>query len=486
MNGKIVWGEEQLLPRRIEWEGAKEEEQERKEDNYDLLQWHERRGAGQGLRNVGNTCFLNSTLQCLLHTPPVHNYKHTCNKPVCTLCLLKRLSVTRSTLPQDFLRYLPRIGRQFRLGNQEDAHELLRGVVDLLGPKQFIRSVFGGVLKSRVQCQQCSFASETYDEFLDLSLELSSNDIQKCLKDFCKVETLDGSNRYLCPRCKVRVAAFKQLKIKTPPLILSLHLKRFTNQGRKDTRPVRYFEKLDLTPCTVTQTKHTYSLYAVLVHVGHSCRSGHYFSYIKAANDVWYEMNDSHVSQTNLQRALNQQSAYILFYRYTPDMPIKSQNFSISQEKLVSKPVPLYPIPVNKPLAQPQYQPKLTEQQPVQIPNKPSPDPAPAPVPDSAPQLANNQSETSTSIQPLVISNCKMPRKRLGPCLNWAEIKARKLKQVKFEEGSISEFWKREAEPIGYVKDEYDRDLDRGKVKKKKKMKQFPPSYVWDSIKVTD
>jgi hypothetical protein len=36
------------------------------------------------------------------------------------------------------------------------------------------------------------------------------------------------------------------------------------------------------------------------------------------------------------------------------------------------------------------------------------------------------------------------------------------------------------------VKDEYDRDLDRGKVKKKKKMKQFPPSYVWDSIKVTD
>jgi hypothetical protein len=220
--------------------------------------------------------------------------------------------------------------------------------------------------------------------------------------------------------------------------------------------------------------------------VGHSCRSGHYFSYIKAANDVWYEMNDSHVSQTNLQRALNQQSAYILFYRYTPDNQIKSQNLNISQEKLVSKPVPLYPIPVNKPFPQAQHQSKFTEQQPVQTSNKQFSDPAPAPVPDPAPQLTNNQSETSSDIQPLVISSCKMPRKRLGPCLNWAEIKARKLKQVKVEEGSISEFWKREAEAIGYVKDEYDRDLDRGKVKKKKKMKQFPPSYVWDSIKVTD
>ena len=67
-----------------------------------------------------------------------------------------------------------------------------------------------------------------------------------------------------------------------------------------------------------------YKLYGVLVHLGHTSRSGHYYSYVKAPNDSWYRADDSRVNKVQLQEALSQK-AYILFYKRVTKTPEEKQ-----------------------------------------------------------------------------------------------------------------------------------------------------------------
>uniref|UniRef100_H3BYC9 Ubiquitin carboxyl-terminal hydrolase n=1 Tax=Tetraodon nigroviridis TaxID=99883 RepID=H3BYC9_TETNG len=308
------------------------------------LKWTQVHRIGSGLQNMGNTCFLNSALQCLTYTAPFANYmltrehSKTCHEPgFCMMCTMQNhiIQVFANTgnviKPIGVLNELKRIAKHFRYGSQEDAHEFLRYTVDAMqksclpGTKldrqtqatTFIHQVFGGYLRSRVKCLNCKAVSDTFDPFLDIPLEIkTAPSVSKALEQFVKPEQLDGENAYKCTKCKKMVTASKRFTIHRSANVLTLALKRFANfSGGKITKDVKYPEYLDLRPF-MSQSQgepQVYGLYAVLVHSGFSCHAGHYFCYIKASNGQWYQMNDSSVSISDIRSVLSQQ-AYVLFY----------------------------------------------------------------------------------------------------------------------------------------------------------------------------
>lgn len=167
----------------------------------------------------------------------------------------------------------------------------------------WIHQIFGGRLRSQLRCHGCKATSNTYQALLDLSVDLhKASTIDDALRNFIAVDPIDG---YKCEKCKKTVRAGKQMMIEEPPAVLNLHLKRFTfdmmsGRMRKVSTRIRYPEVLDLAPFVSGQKEKSlkYRLYGVLVHMGSTCGSGHYYAYVKSSDNRWYCMDDEDVSSS--------------------------------------------------------------------------------------------------------------------------------------------------------------------------------------------
>ncbi|XP_011082835.1 ubiquitin carboxyl-terminal hydrolase 25 isoform X2 [Sesamum indicum] len=325
-----------------------------------------------GLRNLGNTCYLNSVLQCLTYTPPLANFclrfLHSSNcdfgagkekKGECPFCILeKRIARSLSSeavsdAPLKINSCLRIYAEHFRTGRQEDAHEFLRYVIDAchntclrlkkLQQQQrgksgianggdisgtgetVVKEIFGGSLQSQVKCLSCGAESNKVDEIMDISLDiLQSGSLKEALQKFFQPEILDGNNKYKCDHCKEMVAARKQMSVLEAPNVLVIQLKRFEGMfGGKVDKPIAFDEILVLSShmCKGSQDQHPeYNLFGTIVHSGFSPDSGHYYAYIKDAIGRWYCCNDSYVSVSTLQEVLSEK-VYILFFSRTKQRP---------------------------------------------------------------------------------------------------------------------------------------------------------------------
>ena len=268
-----------------------------------------------GLPNYGNTCYINSVLQCLRYSKPLvfmlrdHRVNpKTNNKKEQLLESFVELLYADCD-PRDlmiFIRNLAQLQQQFRLLRQCDAHELYLYIVDTFFERfQKLTNPFKGSLQSTVTCKTCGNHSISKHPFISLSLEMGNTKdqlVSDLLDKFQSYEELQ--DKIDCDVCKTRQPSKKILEVHTCPTLLVLHLKRFS--GLQKNNASIQIQKI------ITVGDKQFRLTALSNHSG-TLNGGHYTATCLRKDSLWVVCNDNVISK--IQDLPNSTSVpYILFY----------------------------------------------------------------------------------------------------------------------------------------------------------------------------
>jgi len=246
-----------------------------------------------GLRNLGNTCFVNSCLQCLSHTQPFRRYflsmqerkgiQHRSEMDIAkeiTFSIRKRkadgtpldeqeqsLAVNTFNLfkvmwaangnwpvisPSAFINSIWATLPEFRGYLQHDALEFLCNFLEKLdldlrnkgfffrtrtGQKQTVVSLFEGKVTSQVTCERCKNRSNREQPFSFVTLNFDPDtpdpnapvSLLDCLTNFSNPEKLEDN--YQCDKCKGLQSATKKVTISELPDVIVLHVNRIRWKG---------------------------------------------------------------------------------------------------------------------------------------------------------------------------------------------------------------------------------------------------------------
>ena len=329
-----------------------------------------------GLRNLGNTCFLNSCVQALMHTYEIHEL---CNKQATNDRLngakvpfdarifkewkeLAELmwSGNGSVQPTKFVTAVQQVAHKkgidiFTGWAQNDVTEFLRFVVncfhtsiartvkvkitgtpatdvDLLAIKCYtmlnetfskeyseIQDLFYGILVSDISDVKTGKSNSVKPEqYFILDLPIPASDgittLYDCMTEFCKKELLTGDNQWFNEISGAKEDANKQIRFWNFPKVLVITLKRFNAKGRKTEKFVDFpLTDFDLSKYVEDYLPKRY-VYDLYAICNHmgSTDGGHYTAFVKNCVGKWLHCNDDSV--TNAQQLITPM-AYCLFYR---------------------------------------------------------------------------------------------------------------------------------------------------------------------------
>lgn len=333
-----------------------------------------------GLRNLGNSCFMNSAIQCLSNTIELTNYfiekdfvsdfndnkkynvlakeyyrlvsgMYEENCKISPVSFYKCAMITANKNDINFGFYNQNDVQEFLVFFIDSLHESLckKVEINITGSikndldkiayesmtkwKEYFKNCYSKIIEL-FYGQMVTFIevdnvikSRSYNPICFFTLPIQNKEninIYDCFQLFTETEKLEGDNKWYCDKTKKYYEANKKTIFWKFPNILIISFKRFDNFGRKMNSKIDFpLESLDLTEYCIGYDKHKsyFDLFAICNHVGNS-NSGHYFSYCKNQNNKWYEFNDEIVSEISKDNIITN-SAYVLFYRKVNNTMIK-------------------------------------------------------------------------------------------------------------------------------------------------------------------